>query len=284
MSLVALAGILLSLLITLTQTHLAHACAINNGCFNVLDGVVSENTPYESLLDINSSVVNNNPAAAIIVTPNVTPFGDFEETLLNEDNIGVYYHAGTWSIFNQDHTNIQQLSSFNVYATTDPKGSLVHTASAANISSYITYIDNPLTNNHPDLELFVTPNWSGAFDDHPLGVWYDGIKWSIFHEDLTPISSNESFNVAIKPKNSGKAFIHTATAANTSSYQTCINNPIVNNNVSLLLHVTPDWTTGPVYTNSNYAVAYNQFTNEWCIESINLKPIPVGTAFNVFSN
>src|SRR5829696_2309628 len=66
----------------------------------------------------------------------------------------------------------------------------VHRATPENISANSTYLDNPQTNDDPDVILYVTPNWnpgggSGTYNDHPVGVWYDANaqRWAIFNQD-----------------------------------------------------------------------------------------------------
>ena len=85
----------------------------------------------------------------------------------------------------------------------------VHRATAGNVglggSSHITYIDNPYRNGQPNAILFVTHNWSqdsaaARYETVPVGVWYDGAHWTIFHEDMSAMPVGRAFNVlVIKP-------------------------------------------------------------------------------------
>jgi len=59
----------------------------------------SENTHY-NFTDIDSPYTNNKPNAIVIVTPNWNPAG--VGGTYNEHPIGVWYHNGKWSIYNQD--------------------------------------------------------------------------------------------------------------------------------------------------------------------------------------
>jgi len=97
-------------------------------------------------------------------------------------------------------------SSGKFPASVMPKMGFVQTVTALNISPlcsfYCTTIDNPLSNGHPNAILIVTPNYnpgnSGAsYDTHPLGVWYDGNNWEIFHEDLAPMVVDTTYNVFV---------------------------------------------------------------------------------------
>jgi hypothetical protein len=80
----------------------------------------------------------------------------------------------------------------------------VHRATSENISANSTYLDNPLTNDDPDVVLYVTPNWNpgggtGTYNDHSVGVWYDSSarKWAIFNQDREAMPDGVAFNVAV---------------------------------------------------------------------------------------
>ena len=80
----------------------------------------------------------------------------------------------------------------------------VHRATPENISANSTYLDNPQTNDDPDVILYVTPNWNpgggnGTYNEHPVGVWYDSTaqRWAIFNQDREPMPDGAAFNVAV---------------------------------------------------------------------------------------
>jgi hypothetical protein len=80
----------------------------------------------------------------------------------------------------------------------------VHRATPENISSNSTYLDHPLTNDDPDVILYVTQNWNpgggtGTYNDHPIGVWYDDSsqRWAIFNQDREVMPDGVAFNVAV---------------------------------------------------------------------------------------
>src|ERR1017187_3560954 len=82
----------------------------------------------------------------------------------------------------------------------------VHRATTANISAHITFIDNPYCNGQPNAILLVTHNWSqdtaaNRYEVSPVGVYYTGTGWAIFHEDdTTAMPVGRAFNVmVIKP-------------------------------------------------------------------------------------
>lgn len=72
-----------------------------------------------------------------------------------------------------------------------------HEATAANISSNETILDN-LTgaNNESDL-LIVTPYWDGIYVNAPIGVYFVNGAWRIFRQDLQPMPVGAKFNVFV---------------------------------------------------------------------------------------
>jgi hypothetical protein len=80
----------------------------------------------------------------------------------------------------------------------------VHRATPENISANSTYLNNPQTNNEPNVILYVTQNWNpggdtGTYNDHPIGVWYDSStqRWAIFNQDREAMPEGAAFNVAV---------------------------------------------------------------------------------------
>jgi hypothetical protein len=80
----------------------------------------------------------------------------------------------------------------------------VHRATPENISENSTYLDNPRTNDQPNVILYVTQNWNpdgdtGIYNDHPIGVWYDSSaqRWAIFNQDREAMPEGAAFNVAV---------------------------------------------------------------------------------------
>jgi hypothetical protein len=80
----------------------------------------------------------------------------------------------------------------------------VHRATPENISANSTYLDNPQTNDDPNVILYVTQNWNpggdtGTYNDHPIGVWYDSStqRWAIFNQDREALPDGAAFNVAV---------------------------------------------------------------------------------------
>ena len=78
----------------------------------------------------------------------------------------------------------------------------IHVASAGSIIGNYTVISNPICDGDPNAILMVTPTLSphggsGPYNDHPIGVWYDGSHWTIFEQDNAPFPAGAAFNVLI---------------------------------------------------------------------------------------
>lgn len=168
-------------------------------------------------------------------------------------------------------------------------------ATSTNVTGNYTDINNPATNNQPNVLVFVTQNSNpyplinypyNPTDPHPVGVWYNqgSQRWSIFNEDMAPMPIGIVFNVVVVNPSSS-AFVQVATSANSAYDYTNINNPATNNNPNALLFITPDWNpggTGGVYDTHYPGVWYNPTTYEWSIFHEDVNPIPNQAAFNVY--
>ncbi len=77
----------------------------------------------------------------------------------------------------------------------------IQVATASNISSASTIINNTLCNGDPNAVLLVTPNFNAGsgYWNHPVGVFYDTLvsKWGIFNEDDATMTAGPAFNVLI---------------------------------------------------------------------------------------
>jgi hypothetical protein len=67
----------------------------------------------------------------------------------------------------------------------------------------MTTIDHPLANGDPNAILLVTHNFSAdnsstPYEPNAVGVWYNGSKWVIYHENTSvPMPIGRAFNVMI---------------------------------------------------------------------------------------
>ncbi|MDN5273937.1 hypothetical protein QTO31_18370 [Chloroflexus sp. MS-CIW-1] len=273
-----------------------------NAAFNVLvlvpqsDVFVHKATSANIFLNyslIDHPLSNADPNAIVFVTSNWNPGGS-SSGIYNNQNIGVWYSLTNqkWSVFNQNTTApMPNNAAFNVLIPHPDASVFVHKATTGNTSGHITTIDYPLTNNKPNAILLVTPNWNpggvgGTYNNHPIGVYYTGGKWTIFNQDFAAMPPNAAFNVIVPRPGPGEAvFVHQASAANTISHVTFIDHPLTNGNPTALVLVTPNWNPGGgggTYNNHPIGVYYDVFSGKWAIFNQNLDPMPLNAAFNVY--
>jgi hypothetical protein len=75
------------------------------------------------------------------------------------------------------------------------------TSSATNTAGHMMTLDNPALNGKPTLRLLVTQYFTGVYNPHPVGLFYDEArqKWMIANDDLAAIPVNANFNVMVAP-------------------------------------------------------------------------------------
>lgn len=154
-----------------------------------------------------------------------------------------------------------------------------HVATAANIISQITTLDNSLTNDVPTKIIVVTPVL-GVRNQAALGVYYFGNKWTIFNQDVSNIKVDEQFNVVVADPTNSKAFVHQITAANLrTGYSSTLDHPSVNNRPNARVFVTPIWEKGTDYNTHPVGILYTN--NRWEIINLDQANLPVDLKFNV---
>ncbi|GCE10761.1 DUF7452 domain-containing protein [Tengunoibacter tsumagoiensis] len=281
MALVALGGLLPpAAALARSDTH-----ASGGGAIVYIHTATPSNSIYD-WTDLDNPVTNNNPRAIVFVTPNWNPNGG--GGIYDNHPIGVWYHGGKWAIFNQDLTAIPNGAAFNVYALPNSSytGVFVHSATQSNIAANFTDFSSRLSNNNPRALIIVTPNWNpngvgGIYDNHPIGVWYHGGKWSIFNQDLAAMPVGASFNVYVFSYQVYGAFRHTADPNNSVYDWTYLNHPVTNNNPKALVFTTPSYYPNSVYNNHNIGVWY--YNSQWAIFNQDLSAVPNGASFNVLA-
>jgi len=241
----------------------------------------SANVNYGYILYINNSITNNQPNLNLQVTQ-VWPSN------YDAHPIGVWYDGSEWTIFNEDIANIPLGTSFNVSVHVNGDPYFQVTATTSNSSGDSMYINNAIINNTPNAKVWVTQDWTGTYDPHEIGVWYDSSRqqWAVFNEDGTAIPAGSTFElVLVNFSDNFYAYTQTATAANSSGYITFINDPALNNNPNLFPRVTQVWdaqgSCGCVFNNHPIGVWYDAAAGEWTIYNVDIATIPVGAAFFV---
>jgi len=159
----------------------------------------ASNTISGHITTIDHPKTNNNPNAVLFVTQNYATSGPY-----NNNPIGVYYGNGKWKIYNQNKEKMPVNAKFNVFIGS--KNSFVHTASANNMQgAHVTKINNDLTNGNPDALIFISQYWTAVYNNHPVGLWYSGGKWTIYNEDRVKMPTSAKFNVMVAQPNEDKA-------------------------------------------------------------------------------
>ena len=243
---------------------------------------------------IDHPLTNENPNAIVFVTQNYNPGGLGGK--YNDQPIGVLYSSAVqkWAVFNQDDTtNMPVDAAFNVLIPVTGADVFVHTATAANTSAHVTYIDHPLTNDNPNAIVFVTQNWNpgggviGVYNNRVIGVYYasGAQKWAVFNQDTAAdMPVDVAFNVLI-PATGADVFVHTATATSISDNYTYIDHPLTNDNTNAIVFVTQTYNPGGVggeYNDQPIGVWYSSGAQKWAVfNQDHTTDMPVDAAFNV---
>jgi hypothetical protein len=184
--------------IPLGATYDVLAMYPNNGLHDAYIHIATANNSAGDWTTLNDPTANGNPNAVIVVTPNWNPGGQWRG-VFNLPQVGVWYNGANWAIFNEDGSAIPAGAAFNVNVEPSSYAAFAQRAASA---SYVDEINNGYTNYQPALLLFVTPNFDPggncpcAFDNHPLGVYYDyNHEWSVYHQDIAAMSVGEAFNI-----------------------------------------------------------------------------------------
>ncbi len=229
---------------------------------------------------LNSPMLRKDPDALVYITSNY-------QGVYNNHATGVWYNGNTWEIFNQDRGRMQHNTAFNVYVAPQSQSAFSHAAGSRNIFYNYTLLDHSLLNDNPNAIVFVTQKKTMDTIEHPLGVWYTSYyrRWSIFQQDRLRMKSGSTFHVFVPPP-SLRVFVHTATAANSTSNMTWLDHPMLNNNPNAIVLVTQNWNPGGrggKYNNQNIGVYYDGVREQWAIfNQDKTTAIPNGASFNVF--
>ena len=82
------------------------------------------------------------------------------------------------------------------------------------------------------------------YDNHPIGVWYNGSKWAIFNQDLTAMPVNAAFNVFVLTGGCGRLCSHGDSGQQQLATTPRIDNPLTNGNPNAIVFVTPNCNPG----------------------------------------
>lgn len=148
--------------------------------------------------------IDGDPNAVVLAAPSTDHAN--AGTSVYDHNIGVWYEfidQKKWAIFNQDRATVPAGAAFKVAFPQASEG-FVHHAELTDTVGDTTYLDNPLTNDEPDVVVSVTQNWNpgggeGVYNDHRVGVRYDEDvdKWMVYNTGGARMPDGAAFNVAV---------------------------------------------------------------------------------------
>jgi serine protease len=221
---------------------------------------------------IDNPATNGRPNAVVQVTHN---WGGVPGGIYDDHALGVFYTGTRWAVFHQDFAAITPGTMYNVVVN----DGFVHRASAANISGHITTINNPYANGNPNAIVIVTPNWNpggagGIYNNHAIGVWYNGSRWTIYNEDIAAMPVGAAFNVAVSPHGT---FTHTATS--TTGNASYFTNPLAAPAGAHVL-ITHSFNPFGVYNTRKNGVYYGIGT--WAVYQEDRTPMLTNAGFHAF--
>lgn len=162
----------------------------------------------------------------------------------------------------------------------------VHVATSANIHFDYTLLDNGLTNNAPNLQILVTPNWTAGahvYDTSPVGVFYTNGKWAIFNENKAAMQSGTAFNVLIYAPAAGSSSYTASTVTASAGNLVGDGMRIASaTDASALVLVTQNWGVGGNTTYLNTPLGVYYYNGSWLVFREDSQPMPAGVSFNIF--
>jgi hypothetical protein len=225
---------------------------------------------------IDNANTNGYPSAILLVTPRYEP-----NDVYDDHPIGVWYYAGKWTIFHQDHSAMIPGASFNVRVFSASAAVFTWVADSSSIQNNWTNISISLTPGGAADELVVTPiyNPHNIYDNHPIGVWWTGSNWTIFNQDKVAMPVNAAFNVIAVAGGGNNVFLQTATASNVSYDYTVISgNSATDYQSGAILECTPVYNPNNVYDDHNIGVYYND--PHWAVYNQDQAAMPVNASFD----
>jgi len=143
--------------------------------------------------------LSGNPDAIIVATP----VGGAETR--NPHPIGAWYYNGKWNIFNTDHANMPAGLSYKLEIYPQPgPNQFVHVVTRESLSENSSYIDNPVLNGNPNLQVQILQNYAPdnrAYNlnaNHAAATYNSASrKWYISNLNGKPLYPNTAYNVVV---------------------------------------------------------------------------------------
>ncbi len=173
----------------LTSVNAATLNGLNSTAFAPASGsanyIQNQSSPPQAAsfnINGNASIGGTVAANALIVTNNVV--------------VGGTVSANSLTITNQFRVAGASINT--------PTAAFIQLSASTNDSGNLTVIYNPACDNDPNALLIVTPNFTvgnnaggPGYNNHPIGVYYNGAHWGIFNEDASNMVANTAFNVLV---------------------------------------------------------------------------------------
>jgi hypothetical protein len=229
-------------------------------------------------LDLNSDAI-------VLVTHAVNPGGALPTDHPHHVAVGYDPIAGKWALYNEDGAAMAFDRSFHVCVPEPGPEAFVVVASSANVTldDYVVrlYEDHPELAGDPTLRLLVTqardPDGPAVFNDHVVGLWYDGIGWTVFNEDGAAMPLGTVFHLWVAP--ASETFVHTAGLIKGDT--TWLDHPRLNGDPFAMPLVAQSYDPGAVYNTSPVSVVYVSEIARWGVRNADAPTMPSGVSFVV---
>jgi hypothetical protein len=224
---------------------------------------------------ISSPLTDLNPDAELIVTPVLEIAGDRIQT----HPIGVWYEEarGAWTIFDQTRAAMPVTTRFNVWVVPEASRHLVHVARAENTGGNLTVLDSPVLNANAHALVQFSQRWLGVYNPNPVGIYANGVGWSLFNQNLGAMPLGAGFNVFDPPLQSA---FQIARKGPTAVYIP-VELPFTGHQPDTLLLVTQDVTGGEPALNAREMGVTTSIYGTHSVGNLDTSPVPIGTAVNL---
>ncbi|MCR9247225.1 MAG: hypothetical protein NXI31_19505 [bacterium] len=156
----------------------------------------------------------------------------------------------------------------------------VHRATTANITSNWTTLDHPDLNDEPGAVFLVQPRATLSSTGSDIGVWYNLLsdRWTIFHQDQSPMAIDENFLVVLP--NSGAVQFQHHHAGGSSPHISRLDHPSLNGNPNAVVHATKLYPNNSnAYLAAPIGVYYDGL--RWNVFTQDFTPMPANIGFQI---
>lgn len=211
------------------------------------------------------------PLANLMTTP------DGSSGIALPDALGVYFDGFTsrWAAFLQDiATPMPDNARFAAFVPAPGSGVFRHEATADNTEDKFTRLANGALDNLGDRIVLVTQNWTvgETYNDHPVGLLYNGSTWFIDNIDGAAMPIGAGFNVYAQAP-SPNAF---RVPAPVDATRIPLPHPLLDGNACARPQVTRQYNS--TYTAGNFQLLY--IDDRWVIDTFG-EPVIGAVQFHV---